>query len=397
MYRPGHLTTKLKNGMLLSQGLTARRIAQKQRPVPYDVGDTASSNITFHEMPDFGATFPDTRPSNKGGWVYVSNSEMAENGAGGVGAITFDKAGNVINYEMVLTGTTMNCGGGRTPWDTWVSCEEVMATGAPQGSGQIYQVDPFGSIKSEKMTMGLDGGRFESFTYDIRNLETPHFFASEDRRRGAVRRFTPSNPDWTNNPWKMLHGDGALDFLYMDQISESGGTFRWLKSKREAQLNAARMYPECEGIEVVNGRMYLVAKRIKILFILDLDSMTYTRHSTSHGAFDGSPDQVARVLREDQQHARAEILYFTEEGGKDSGVHGRNSMGQYFSILEGGPNLPEETTGLSFSPNGKHLYVAFQARGVLYDVTRLDGLPFHGKTLNIKYHNTEADILPSED
>jgi len=44
-------------------------------------------------------------------------------------------------------------------------------------------------------------------------------------------------------------------------------------------------------------------------------------------------------------------------------------------------------TGLAFSPDARHLYFAMQDAGKIFDVTRTDGLPFNGKTLNIKYHN----------
>jgi len=36
-------------------------------------------------------------------------------GNGGVGAITFDKDGNMLLYDMILEGSTWNCGGGKTP------------------------------------------------------------------------------------------------------------------------------------------------------------------------------------------------------------------------------------------------------------------------------------------
>jgi len=98
----------------LSRGLRARIIATTGQRVTYH--DGSQSARSFHGNPDFGATFVDTRGNNEGGWVYVSNSEMNTTGAGGVGAITFDKDGNVIDYRMVLEKTTMNCGGGRTPW-----------------------------------------------------------------------------------------------------------------------------------------------------------------------------------------------------------------------------------------------------------------------------------------
>ncbi len=64
-------------------------------------------------------------------WIYVSNSE---DDIGGVGAITFNSSGDVIDYQTIMTNTSTNCGGGKTYWGTWVSCEEF-ATG--QGSYSI--------------------------------------------------------------------------------------------------------------------------------------------------------------------------------------------------------------------------------------------------------------------
>ena len=58
--------------------------------------------------------------------LQVSNSEMRPQdpnggiGKGGVGALTFDSAGNLLHYDMILKDTTWNCGGGRTPWNTWI-------------------------------------------------------------------------------------------------------------------------------------------------------------------------------------------------------------------------------------------------------------------------------------
>lgn len=54
-------------------------------------------------------------------WIYVSNAETSD---GGVGAITFNSLGKPIRYRMIMTGTSQNCGGGKTYWGTWVSCEE---------------------------------------------------------------------------------------------------------------------------------------------------------------------------------------------------------------------------------------------------------------------------------
>ena len=92
-------------------------LAQAGYPVTYHNGE--NSTETFHLRPDGAAVFPvpDDLGENQGGWVYVSNSEVLETptpGLGGVGALTFDKDGNVIGYKRLLGNTTTNCSGGKT-------------------------------------------------------------------------------------------------------------------------------------------------------------------------------------------------------------------------------------------------------------------------------------------
>jgi len=145
-YVPGNLVVE-ENGLLLSQGLTARIIATSGERVEYAHG-AGESDRDFHVSPDAAECFPDLRPGNAGGWIYVSNSEAKplnrEEGTdqtpGGVGAITFDATGNVLDYRMLLENTRQNCGGGPTPWGAWISGEEY-------SRGKIWQVDPTGASK----------------------------------------------------------------------------------------------------------------------------------------------------------------------------------------------------------------------------------------------------------
>lgn len=298
-YRPGNLTT-LQAGLLLSEGLAARLIASSGEVVEY--ADGSVSKVSFHGNPDGAEVFPDTREENLGGWIYTSNSEMPNKGDGGVGAITFDKDGNILDYKIVLKDTTMNCGGGGTPWNTWVSCEEI------EFDGQIYQVDPTGKRDSQVMTLGSDGGRWEAFAYDVRDANNPHFFVTEDHNKGTLRRFTPDNPDW-DEPWSMLHGPGEVRFLMIHPTSDSGGTFEWTTNKEAAKNNARSYYPQTEGVDVYGSQLFFVCKRIYQVFTINLDEGTYANTTTVNGLFDGKPDQMQRILDDPN-----EILYFTEEG-----------------------------------------------------------------------------------
>lgn len=79
------------------------------------------------------------------------------------------------------------------------------------------------------------------------------------------------------------------------------------------------------------------------------------------------------------------LLYFCEEGGKKPGIHARDTNGWFFTIAESA-DLKGETSGLGFSPDGKHLYFTNQRNGILYELWRDDGLPFYAKTLSVHYH-----------
>lgn len=304
-YYPGNLSV-FENQLELSVGLTSRIIATTDMLVEYS--DGRHSNLKFHPFPDFGATFVD--PSSDGGWIYVSNSEVRRTNftaypqKGGVGALTFDKDGNVLDYRMVLTDTEANCGGGRTPWNTWISCEE-------QPNGVLWQVDPTGERESEKITLGLDGGHFESFAYDIRHS---HFFVTEDAERGALRRFSPDHTN-TSDSWEILHGPGVTEFLLLFPRSDNAsGTYTWTRDHELAKENARLHYRNAEGIDVSGNLLFFVSKNLKRLYTLNLDTGNYTSLSTVSGLFDGAPDQLQRVVGGPQ-----DLLYFTEEGGRDPG------------------------------------------------------------------------------
>jgi Bacterial protein of unknown function (DUF839) len=73
----------------------------------------------------------------------------------------------VRNYKTLLTGTSRNCNGGRTPRNTWISCEEV--TG-----GQCWPLDQQG-LRAPQTTVlgGTAGGSFEAFAYDVQNPAAP--------------------------------------------------------------------------------------------------------------------------------------------------------------------------------------------------------------------------------
>lgn len=220
----------------------------------------------------------------------------------------------------------------------------------------------------------------------MRDPLAPRFFVTEDTPNGALVRFTPDaaglecfNSEDNANKWCTLNS-GTHSYLQLHS-SGSSGSFSWVSNKNSA---TGYLYPNAEGIDVVDGILFFTSKTTKTLFELDLDRLRFTRTSTVSGAFNLEPDQIKAIVNDPN-----EIIYFCEDGGQDCDIHGRDREGKYFTIVRG-TDYSTETTGLGFSPDAKFMFVAFQEPGVIWQFWRSDGLPFTGNIVDIKYHAEQA-------
>jgi len=349
-------------GIQISVGLTARQIAQTGSRVSYANG--GQSSIRYHDAMDGAgiAQLPN------GGYAYLSNAEEPD-GNGGVYGLYFDKDGQITDYKALLTGTSRNCGGGMSPWNTWISCEEYE-------NGQCWQIEPDPNKlnhNSPKATLlgGLSGGEYETVAVDNTNKNKPIFFTTEDKSNGELRRFEADG-----NGWEALHVGGQTTYLeFLD-----GNRFQWTSNIDAAKYSAWKHYPNTEGILCHNSTLYFVAKVTRTLFILDLNDMTYTSELTGsswvgQGSFNSQPDQIIESDLDNRKY-----IYFTEDGGSAPGVHVRDREGKYYTMVRGVPGgryAGDESVGIAFSPDRRKFYFGFQDAGVLIEVTRDDGFKFN--------------------
>ena len=244
------------------------------------------------------------------------------------------------------------------------------------------------SAHSSQITLSL-----LSLTFDNRDESRPIFFVTEDKKDGALRKYTPPETPGRSADWDALHVDGGnTEFLLFLDDSH----FTWTDDESLGRSSQEEYFPNLEGIAFDKGQLYFVSKVLKMLFVLDLDKGTYVSSATDDyslhsGQFKHGPDQLVK-------NGNGNFLYFTEDGGKTPGVYAIDSSGQSYSIFEAYDNkyFRDETTGLAFSPDGTIMFAAFQDCGCdvsgnkdcgcMLQFRRDDGRSFDGKTLALKAH-----------
>jgi secreted PhoX family phosphatase len=165
--------------------------------------------VSNHEMesayPEYSAfgtrfaTLPDTVRERVYDW---GGSETP--GAGGTTTTIYDPAARRTERQFLsLAGTELNCSGGRTPWGSWLSCEETFTdpgtsfTGGKrivrnEKHGYVFEVlaDADGLVQAEPLRAL---GRFEHEAAAV-HPASGAVYLTEDRHHGLFYRFLPAVP-----------------------------------------------------------------------------------------------------------------------------------------------------------------------------------------------------------
>jgi secreted PhoX family phosphatase len=335
----GPLQEPDSNGVRLPAGYSSRIVARtRQEPKP-------GCGYSWHDSPDGGATYAIA----DGGWIYVSNSEVA-NGLGGAGALRFDNEGELLTAYSILSGTTRNCAGGTTPWGTWLSCEEHLL-------GRVWECDPFG-IDAPLERRALGSMRHEAAAVDP---ATSIVYMTEDLPDGRFYRFVPADPG------AMSPSILAMGRLQVAEVlGATEGEIRWhavpdpdaQSGPLRYQVPLSTPFDGGEGAWYDSDRVYFTTKGDNRVWQLDLFLNTVSV------IYDAS-DYAVPVLRGVDNitvSPRGDIL--VAEDKDDMQIVALTVHGSVEPLLQLVGHDQSEITGPAFDPSATRLYFSSQ-RGTL--------------------------------
>jgi uncharacterized protein len=338
------------NGIMLPKGFRAREIARGGQPV-------GLTGYPWHLFSDGSASM---RQSD-GGWIFAANSELP-GGQGGASAIRFRSDGSIADAYRILEGTDTNCGGGLTPWGTWLSGEEV-------SGGRVWECDIYGKKQAvPRPALGVF-----SHEYVVAHAAERRFYQTEDESGGGFYRFTPKRwGDLSEGLLEIatLRKDGFVEWRRVpDPLARAGPVRDQVKEASHLRR------PEGLCVDSRTGIVYLVESSAGRVFAYDSADETYERVYAEQDYRDPiltDPDNaVVSPISGDlfvcEDAGDLDICMITPEGELARFLHLSGAQ-------HGDPttDATSETTGPSFDPSGTRLYFSSQrayVAGAVYEIT----------------------------
>ncbi len=344
----GPLLSADEYGLRLPEGFSARIIARSGQEV-------LGGGHRWHLAPDGGATYP----TEDGGWIYVSNSEISI--LGGVSAIRFDARGEIIDAYPILDRTNKNCAGGVTPWHTWLSCEEI-------GRGRVFECSPWGDQEAI-LRLALGVFKHEAVAVDSTN---GHLYLTEDESDGGFYRFTASQenvygfPDLNAGDLEIatVSATGQVSWTLLPDPQYTGETPTRYQVPHLTPFNGG------EGIWFHDGVVYFSTKGDNKVWAYNTQSAQLDTIYDGRSSLTGVDNLTVSCC--------GDVLVAEDGGSMQIVVILPNGELKTLVQIEGQDE--SEVTGPAFDPSGTRLYFSSQRGpsgqsidGITYEVTG----PFH--------------------
>ncbi|MEL7117950.1 MAG: alkaline phosphatase PhoX [Bacteroidota bacterium] len=321
----------------------------------------------------------------------------SEPALGGTTTIVYnEETGKVEREFLSLAGTTRNCAGGVTPWNSWLTCEEdttKQSDKVEKDHGFVFEVPATLEPTIAAPTPLLEMGRFMHEAVCV-DPKTGIVYQTEDRHDGLIYRFIP------NAAGKLAEG-GKLQALAIKN-KKSFDTRNWEERTMELFDKMPVEWIDIEDVLSPEDDLRLQGYEKGGTRFARGEGIWFGNGELFFACTNGGPEQFGQIFRyvpSPAEGTKAEadnpgtvdlfaesesktILHncdnltiapwgdviLCEDNGELNHIRGINKKGEIYNF---GCNRSSrsEFAGLVFSPSGKTLFVNIQENGDTVAIT----------------------------
>ena len=320
---------------------------------------------------------------------------------GGTTTLVYDMAtGQTVRQHLSLAGTSTNCGGGHTPWGSWLTCEETEETPADadvtKAHGYVFEVPAAETGLVDPVPLKAMG-RFDHEAVCI-DPRTGVVYLTEDQVDGLFYRFIP------NTPGKLMEG-GRLQAMALKDLTGADTTNHHDRLWSPGDWREV-VWIDMDGVDSPNGDLRQRGHAQGAALVARGEGVFWGKDELYLTATSGGPLQRGQILRyqpsalEGDTGAAADagrVQLFVESADERTLNMGDNLVvapwghlivcednysaatrnhlkgvtpdGRLYTLARNAFRGNSEFAGAVFSPDGGTLFVNFQFPGITLAIT----------------------------